>query len=302
MVKLEKSSPDLAKDVIYAGLCCHCGACGAYCSHMKADEETGRPINVDVCNEVVGLCYNSCPRTYMDLADQDMRTFGKVRENDVLGVYEKILIAEGKKPNEIIEALIKAALEKGLVEAAVMPQDNQKKPPNNTPVVVKDVADVGKYSPLRGTQSVGPIIQGINTAFQDGARKIALVGNPCHMQALKRQANSNFATPSDNVVLAVGLMCASAGLSGCKPCTDYTAEFADISVGPKGELIVRSEMGQKVLDASGLAVKELADYSKIENLARKKKVRGLLAGLGDKKALIGYVRLTGSQIKELFSQ
>ncbi|GAB4318659.1 MAG: hypothetical protein Kow0069_21890 [Promethearchaeota archaeon] len=298
-MKIEKSSPDLQAEVIFAGLCMHCGACGAYCSHIEYDE-TGRPVNVDACNEVVGLCYNSCPRAYLDLHEQDERTFGKVRENELLGVVLKVLEVKGAKPEEIIAALVKGALSAGQVEVFVMPSEGSKKPANNVPVLVKDGADAAKHAPSRGNQAVGPLIPGIQAAHLQGAKKIGFVGNPCHFQAIKRQARSNFATPSDKVALGIALMCAAGGLDSCKMCVDYAGEFADVSIGPNGVVLVRSEAGLAALEASGLKFSE-GTAAKVEESSAKKKARNLFNQLGSRKATVGYLRLSAEELKRLVS-
>ena len=64
-MKIEKSSQDLENEVIYAGLCIHCGSCNAFCPHMDFNEENGEAYVVDECAETVGLCYNSCPRSFL---------------------------------------------------------------------------------------------------------------------------------------------------------------------------------------------------------------------------------------------
>jgi len=70
-------------------------------------------------------------------------------------------------------------------------------------------------------------------------------------------------------------------LLGCLPCHDYTAEYADISIGSVGSedgwntTIVRTQLGKKLLDsavASGLLVrKELKDLGHLRNVAALKK-------------------------------
>ncbi|MHA1732310.1 MAG: hypothetical protein ACTSU5_10215 [Promethearchaeota archaeon] len=301
-MKLEKSSPNLQVEVIYAGLCMHCGACGAYCSHMEYDE-TGKPVNIDVCNEVVGLCYNSCPRAYLDLADLDKRKFGKVREDELFGVYQKIVMAEGKKEPDIIAALVEGAFKAGLVKCAVVPKKASQKPPNNVPVVVENAKEAGKHIPQRGNQAVGPLLTGINDAHEKGFKKIGFVGNPCHLQAIGKQANSSFATPSDDVTFSVGLMCMSGGLSSCKFCIDYTAEYSDVSVGPGGIIVVRSFVGEKALENSGLKVGDASEeaLAKVKKFATNKKSKNLMNVLGSKKATVGYARLSGGTLKSLLS-
>src|SRR4030042_1136663 len=120
MVKVEKSSQDLQIEVWATEECMHCGACGAFCPHIEYNEE-GAPKLVDQCWENVGLCYNSCPRAMLDIQDVDQRTFKKIRQNEAIGVYEKVVNAKPSGDKDVRAALLKTALKEKLVEVVVMP-------------------------------------------------------------------------------------------------------------------------------------------------------------------------------------
>src|SRR5271157_1016601 len=254
-MKIEKSSQDLQIEVWAAGQCMHCGACGAFCPHIDYGED-GAPRLVDQCWEMIGLCYNSCPRAHLDLADVDRRTFKKVRENEAIGVFDKVVLAQAGT-EEVIGALAKTALNEGIVNVMVMPAAPFKPKGANKPILVTSAGEVDANVPKNGTNCAGPLITGIGQAFQkDQNTSIGFVGNPCHLQAIKNTANSEFCTGSDYTKFAVAIMCPAGGMGSCKYCIDLAGEFSDISVGgkpqgaPEGSsiLVVRSAVGAEVLD------------------------------------------------------
>jgi len=119
-MKIEKGSPDLESEVIFRDLCSHCGACGASCvKHIQYGED-GIPVILDSCNETVGLCYNSCPRTGFNLSQLEQKMFGKNREDELLGVYsEKILVKSGNS-NEILTNLIPVCMKSTIAMSSFM--------------------------------------------------------------------------------------------------------------------------------------------------------------------------------------
>ena len=95
-MKIEKASPDLETEVIFAGICAHCGACGTFCPHIEYQKD-GLPKILDACNETIGQCYNSCPRTTLNISEIEKETFGKIRDDEFLGCYEKTVLVFSKK-------------------------------------------------------------------------------------------------------------------------------------------------------------------------------------------------------------
>ena len=95
-MKIEKSSQDLENEVIFGDLCIHCGSCNAFCPHMDFNPETGLPYVVDECAETVGLCYNSCPRSFLPISEIEQKMYGKIRIDLAVGVYNDIIQVKHK--------------------------------------------------------------------------------------------------------------------------------------------------------------------------------------------------------------
>jgi coenzyme F420-reducing hydrogenase beta subunit len=313
MVKVEKSSQDLQIEVWATEECMHCGACGAFCPHIEYNEE-GAPKLVDQCWENVGLCYNSCPRAMLDIRDVDQRTFKKVRQNEAIGVYEKIVNAKPSGEKDVMAALLKTALNEKLVEVVVMPAAPFKGKGANFPIVLTEAKKIDANIPKNGTNCAGPLITGVGKAFQkDQMTKIGFLGNPCHLQAIKNTANSDFCTGADRVAFSIALMCPAGGMGSCKYCIDLTGEYADISVGGKPQgapegwnvLVVRSPAGVQVLEkakkAGLIEVDEKGDLVKLEDASNKKKKKNLQARMEGKKVNVGGYTLTPDELKYFFA-
>ena len=311
-MKVEKSSSDLESEVIFRNMCAHCGTCGS-CPHVEFDAEgpnAGIPNITDACNETIGLCYNSCPRTDFDTTALDKKMYGKIRENQNLGVFEqKMLVKAGKKG--ILNGLIETAFKNKMIDAMVVPKKTSKKPVNNMPEVVDNAKSVPELGGLN-LNYTGPLVMGVNTAYIDGKKSVGLIGNPCHTQGGTKIFYSDFKSNITVLGLKIAVMCASGGAKGCIYCTDYAGEFADISYGEAGQekgtavLLARTEKGKKIIqlalkDKKFTKVNDEPNMEKIETLASKKKKRNIKNILKLNAAKLGYLNMTPDDLSYYFS-
>jgi len=291
-MKIEKSSQDLENEVIYGGLCIHCGSCNAFCPHMDFNKETGIAYVVDECAETVGLCYNACPRSFLPISEIEQKMFGQTRVDLGVGVYKDIIQVKSKNKEKILYNLVLAAFESGVTKHFVLGEPKSKKPPVSFPVVVDNAKDAKKYIPEKTMDNAGPLVTGIGQAYLDKKRDIGILGNPCHLQGLAKILTSDFNTGAERTSLKIAFACSSGGMTGCKYCTDFSGEFSDLSYSPWGApkgseeafLIIRTDIGQKVVDH---AIKEklleitskepdLSDMKKFLNKKRRKNFVNLI--------------------------
>ncbi|MBY9019717.1 MAG: Coenzyme F420 hydrogenase/dehydrogenase, beta subunit C-terminal domain [Candidatus Lokiarchaeota archaeon] len=291
-MKIEKSSQDLENEVIYGGLCIHCGSCNAFCPHMDFNKETGIAYVVDECAETVGLCYNACPRSFLPISEIEQKMFGQTRVDLGVGVYKDIIQVKSKNKEKILYNLVLAAFESGVTKHFVLGEPKSKKPPVSFPVVVDNAKDAKKYIPEKTMDNAGPLVTGIGQAYLDKKRDIGILGNPCHLQGLAKILTSDFNTGAERTSLKIAYACSSGGMTGCKYCTDFSGEFSDLSYSPWGTpkgseeafLIIRTDIGQKVVDH---AIKEklleitskepdLSDMKKFLNKKRRKNFVNLI--------------------------
>jgi coenzyme F420-reducing hydrogenase beta subunit len=312
-MKVEKSSQDLENEVIYAGLCIHCGSCNAFCPHMDFNKETGEAYVVDECSETIGLCYNACPRTFLPVTEIEEKLFGKSRVDLAIGVYNDIVQVKSKNKDEILYNLVLSAFESGVVKHFVLSEAKSKKPPVAFPVVVDDAKNAKKYIPKKTMDNAGPLITGIGHAYLDKKRDIGILGNPCHLQGLAKILTSDFNTGAERTTFKLAFACSSGGMSGCKYCTDFSGEFSDISYSPWGSptdgeafLIIRTDIGQKVLDHAvkkkylEITNKE-PDLSKMKTFLNKKRKKNFLNLIGKQNIKAKYLELNVDELKDLLS-
>ncbi len=306
-MKIEKASPNLETEVIFAGLCAHCGACGTFCPHIEYQKD-GVPKILDACNEVVGQCYNSCPRTSLNIPQLEQKMFGKTRKDEFLGYYEKAILVSSKK--SILKALIESAFTISAVDSFIIPENQSKKPINNTPKLIKNTKKLPDFS-SRNLDFTGPLITGVNDAYLSGLQSIGLIGNPCHFQGIAKMQYSDFRSGIKSQSLKIALMCAAGGATGCQYCIDYAGEFSDISYSDMGQekgnaiLLIRTPLGQKVVDQAVKSklfaiMSESPDMGKILELAKKKKVSNIKNLLKIQNGKIGYLELNNETLNALF--
>jgi coenzyme F420-reducing hydrogenase beta subunit len=311
-MKVEKSSQDLENEVIYAGLCIHCGSCNAFCPHMEFNTETGEAYVVDECAETIGLCYNACPRSFLPISEIEQKLFGQTRVDLAVGVYKDIIQVKSKTKDSILFNLVLAAFESGVTKHFVLSEPKSKKPPVAFPVVVDNAKDAKKYIPEKTMDNAGPLITGIGKAYQDKKRDIGILANPCHLQGLAKILTSDFNTGAERTSLKIAFACSSGGMTGCKYCTDFSGEFSDISYSPWGApkgtgeafLIIRTDVGKKVVDHAikkkyiEISNKE-PDLTEMKNFLNKKRRKNFLTLVGKDKIIAKYLQMDVDEFKDL---
>jgi len=311
-MKIEKSSQDLENEVIYGGLCIHCGSCNAFCPHMDFNKETGLAYVVDECAETVGLCYNACPRSFLPISEIELKLFGQTRVDLGVGVYKDIIQVKSKNKDKILYNLVLAAFESGVTKHFVLGEPKSQKPPVSFPVVVDNANDAKKYIPEKTMDMAGPLVTGIGQAYLDRKRDIGIIGNPCHFQGLAKILTSDFNTGAERTTLKIAFACSSGGMAGCKYCTDFSGEFSDISYSPWGApkdsgeafLIIRTNTGQKVVDH---AIKEKLieitskepDLSEMKKFLNRKRRKNFINLLGKDLITAKYLQLNVDEFRDI---
>ncbi|MHA1272692.1 MAG: Coenzyme F420 hydrogenase/dehydrogenase, beta subunit C-terminal domain [Promethearchaeota archaeon] len=310
-MKVEKSSQDLENEVIFSGLCIHCGSCNAFCPHMDFSKDTGEAYVVDECAETVGLCYNACPRSFLPISVLEKKLYGQTRVDLAVGVYKDIIQVKSKNKDDILYNLVVAAFNEGIIKHLVVRETKSTKPPVSFPKVVDKAEDAKELIPKKSMDNAGPLITGIGQAYLDKKNDIGIIANPCHLQGLAKIIASDFNTGAERTSLKIAFACSSGGMAGCKYCTDFSGEFSDISYSPWGAsskeeamLIIRTDVGQKVVDAAKKAGliditnpnPDLSEMKKFINKKRKKNFRTLI---GTSLINAGYLQLNIDEFKDI---
>ena len=209
----------LLTEVVETGKCASCGTCVVVCPFGTLEFAKGKPTVVKEC-KVCGICAQACPRYNWAMAKAENFVFGRERKpEEEFGVFRRIAIAQAK-PTDIQKArqdggaataMLVAALQKGLIDGAVVSGKSQEKPFLPVPILAtspeKIVESAGtKYSCSSALLALPEVIKQKKT-------QIALVGTPCQIQAVRKMQMNNVKRMSAPIKYLVGLMCSE--------CFDY---------------------------------------------------------------------------------
>jgi len=221
------SFDDLYRDVIEKGLCNKCGACVSFCTanQIGAIEMCGCEDNVprytdpEKCFKC-GICYLICPQT-QELNEDIIEEFGWVPP---YGSYRDIVSAQAtdEKIREVatdggvVTALLSCMLEQKMIDGAIVSKkvglfDRQ-------PEIVTSLEDLieaagSQYSEALHLDEMGkkyttyvPVIPVVRMFGPKRAIKIAVVGTPCQIMAIRKMQALNI-IPSDIIFFTIGLFC-----------------------------------------------------------------------------------------------
>ena len=216
---LERGFLNLANDVTARRICCLCGTCAAFCDKIEIGEtEEGKqePIFVEDYDTVCGLCYTFCPRTFLPREEIERRLFGALHrraEDEPLGIYRSVYAARAKRAEMLeraqdggaVTALLAYALEKGLLDCAVITTSDEQWRPKT--IIARTCNELLKGAGTKYT--LYPSVTGVRDALNAGCEKIGFVGLPCQIQGLRKvqTANQPYDLGVQKVKLMIGLFC-----------------------------------------------------------------------------------------------
>ncbi len=206
---------DLESKIINSGFCTFCGACEAACPVHAITINEYKVEHSDCSQHIEScpICYEICPHSN-ELVSESLKFVSKSpRRREGLGYYRKILLAQAADPElrklghggAIVTTLLTNAIEKGEIDSAIVSQaetDVPIKPKALVGVVPDDVfSAVGsKFFPSSVARAYGSAV------YEYGKAKIAFVGVPCHVLALRKlEAWEHKIT--GNLKVIIGLFC-----------------------------------------------------------------------------------------------
>ena len=206
----------LEKRVLRLGFCTLCGACEAVCPVGAIQVEGDKLTRVHDCSKDLDLCpicYEICPHSDALLLRSLKYVSDAPIRNEALGFYRRIVLAQADDPKlreqgsggGVVTALLKFGIESKAFDSAIVstaePQDPST-PRASVALVPDDILSaVGtKFFPSSVAKAFGAAVTGY------GKSKIAYVGVPCHMRALRKiEAWQHKIGP--NLKISIGLFC-----------------------------------------------------------------------------------------------
>ncbi len=219
------SFTDLQNEVIDGGTCGKCGGCVSFCSANRIGAlkigENGFPAyeDEDKCL-TCGLCYMVCPQTHplqdeVDAAYDWEPPIGHFKDVFSARSADTEIMKAGTDGG-VVTALLVHLLETGQIDGAAVSV-------SEGPFIRKAVIATSREELLKAAGShwsevphleeVGegytnfvPVIKSIRELEPKKLKKIAVVGTPCQIGAIRKMQVLSI-VPSDIVVLTIGLFC-----------------------------------------------------------------------------------------------
>jgi len=194
-------------------LCCGCGLCVSICpvNAIEYLDDTFK-INEDLCFEC-GLCFACCPRSFFpkSLKNKIEDNDSEVKFLDQLNYYREICTAQTNDDNikevaqdgGIVTTLLKTAFQEKLIDS-VLTVGVTDKPHKPLPLYIENENDLLQTAGTKYANCPSFKIMHQSKSYN----RIAVVGTPCMMQALKKISFYPMNEPYyDNIQFKIGLFC-----------------------------------------------------------------------------------------------
>jgi len=225
----------LEKKIINAGFCTLCGACEAACPVSAIQVEGEKVKRLHDCSKDLDLCpicYGICPHSEALLLRSLRAVSDAPIKNEALGYYRKIVLAqstdsklrEKSKGGAVVTTLLSYGIEKKAFDSAIVSQAEPENPALPKPAVATVPDDIlsaigSKFFPSSVAKAYGSAVYGY------GKTKIAFVGVPCHLLALRKLEAWQHKI-SDSLKITIGLFCF--GTFSLTPLLQYITEKYNI--------------------------------------------------------------------------
>ena len=203
----------LEKQVIESGKCAECGACVVSCPFGCLDYTKGKPTLTKVC-KICGICSQVCPRYQWELARAEKFVFGRERKPaEEFGVNKRIAIAQStddqitkvKQDGGVATGLLLYALDKGLIDSALVAGDNPEMPFFPVPKLATTAQELIDSA---GTKYFcSPNVLGLPEAIKQKKTSVAFVGTPCQIHAIRNMQMAGLKKLTGFLKFTIGLMC-----------------------------------------------------------------------------------------------
>jgi coenzyme F420 hydrogenase subunit beta len=221
-----KTFGNLVSEVIRKNLCMFCGACMAACPVSVLAPDAEQPTIKGRCL-LCQVCYYQCPRTGYDTdaasarrrytSESEVFVFGRTsRDDETIGQYRSCLLGRSRdeeilkvcQDGGVVSSLILHGLRSRRIDAAVGTVAGPESSWKPRPLVIADEGDVLRSAGTKYTPS--PNLMGLMSAVEEYMKeRVAVVGTPCQVQALRRMQTSPLGCRklTDHVALVIGLFC-----------------------------------------------------------------------------------------------
>lgn len=248
----------LGKSVVEAEKCLGCGTCVLVCPFNCLEYKDEKPIMTGDCKSC-GICAQVCLQYKWIRPKVENFVFGRERKpEEEFGVYRGIFIARASSPEVrsaaqdggVVTSLLLFALEKGMIEGALVSGVSEDKPFKPVPKLATTPEEIIESAGSRYFYS--PNILALSEAQKRKKASIAFVGTPCQIRAIRKMQMLGLKKYVTPIKLLIGLMCSE--------CLTYKGLIENyvhgkLGINPKdivkmnikGKLIITTKSGVKAV-------------------------------------------------------
>ncbi len=249
---------ELQRDVVLKGRCTGCGACFVACPVKGVLDYTSHtPELIGECIHC-GICLRVCPR-YEDACDAlEQMVFGRTRTpEEGFGIYENLYVArstrmdilENCQDGGVATSLLASAFTSRTIDSVAISGITPSSPWLPRPILATDLQAIIKNAGTRYTYS--PNLLAYKEGVTKGREKIAFVGTPCQIRALRRIQHAALRKYTHALAFTIGLFCSECfsyeGLLRDKIQGELGIDLNDITkMNIKGGVLINTKYGQMV--------------------------------------------------------
>jgi len=198
---------------VLPSLCIGCGSCIVVCPFNCLEYVDAKPVLVKECRSC-GICAQICPKYNLSMPALEQLVFGRERNDDEdFGIYRRLVIAQARDENimkvcqdgGIVTALLVHALQKGIIDGAVLSGTNKDKPLRAVPRLAKTTKEIIDCAGTRYTYSPNMLVLG--EGIQQKMKSLAFVGTPCQIHAVRRLQAVPLRKYSKALAFSTGVFC-----------------------------------------------------------------------------------------------
>jgi len=203
----------LANKVVTPERCVGCGACVVVCPFGCLEYVEEKPRLAKEC-KLCGICARVCPRYEWTFGKAESFVFGRERKpEEEFGIYRRIVIAQAtdgrvlkvRQDGGVATALLLFALEKGLIDGAIVSASDSAKP---FYPVARLATTAEEILAGAGTKYFcSPNLLPLTEAVAQKKQNVALVGTPCKIHAVRSMQMAGMKKPTAPLKFLIGLMC-----------------------------------------------------------------------------------------------